>query len=74
MLSSSKPIVLPAATETVSVAGVFMLHVISGEVTEVTGELLTGVRTAAVEVVLPAIKVVQISVGTPGEVNAEAKL
>ena len=65
---------LPAATETVSVSGVFMLHEISGEVTEVTGELLTGVRTAAVEVVLPAIKVVQISVGTPGEVNAEAKL
>lgn len=53
---------LPAATDTVSVAGLFMLHVISGEVTDVTGELLTGWRTAVVEIVLPAIKVFQMSI------------
>jgi hypothetical protein len=33
----------------------------SGEVTSVTGELFTGWRTAAVEVVLPATSVVQMS-------------
>ncbi len=54
---------LPAATETVSVAGDgFTLHVMSGDSTSVTGELLTGVRTAAVdEVPSPVTKVVQMS-------------
>jgi hypothetical protein len=61
-LSSLKPIVLPAATETVSVAapGV-LLHVMSPDVADSTGELLSGWRTAAVEVVEPAINVVQTS-------------
>lgn len=58
-----KPMVLPAATETVSVAAPGLtLHVTSLEVTDVTGELLTGWRTAAVEVVSPAMRVDQISV------------
>jgi hypothetical protein len=61
VLSNVKPTVLPAGTLTVAVAGVFMLQVISGEVTSVTGELLVGRRTAAPEVVLPAIRVVQMS-------------
>lgn len=61
-MSSLKPMVLPEATETVSVAAPGLtLQVMSPEVTDVTGELLTGKRTAAVEVVLPAISVVQIS-------------
>jgi hypothetical protein len=56
--------VLPEAIETVAVAAPgFTLHLISLEVTLVTGELDTGRRTAAVEVVLPAIRVVQMSVG-----------
>lgn len=62
-MSSLKPMVLPAATETVWVAAPGLtLHRTSLVVTEVTGELLTGRRTAAVEVVLPAIRVVQMSV------------
>lgn len=65
VLSSLKPMVLPAGTETVSVAGDGVwLQVMSGEVTDVTGELFSGVRTAAVDVVLPAISVVQMSAQT----------
>lgn len=61
MLSSLKPIVLPAATDTVSVAGVGLtLQRMSLEVTSVTGELLRGIRIAALEVVLPAMRVFQI--------------
>lgn len=62
VLSSLKPTVEPGATSTVVLPGpVLMLQRISLEVTEVTGELLTGWRTAAVEVVPSAIKVVQMS-------------
>jgi hypothetical protein len=62
VLSNWKPIVLPEATETVAVAapGV-VLHLTSFEVTLVTGELLIGMRTAAVDVVLPAIRLCQMS-------------
>lgn len=57
------PIVELAATSTVSVAGAgFALQVMSLEVTYVTGELVGGKRTAAVDVASPAIKVVQMSV------------
>jgi hypothetical protein len=62
VLSRINPIVSPALTWTVAVAGVgFTLQVMSGEVTSVTGELLTGVRTAAVLVLEPAMRVVQMS-------------
>lgn len=62
VLSSWKPIVLPEATETVAVAAPGLtLHLTSFEVTLVTGELLTGIRTAAVDVVLPAIRLYQMS-------------
>ena len=61
-MSSMKPTVDPEATSTVSVAAPgSTLQVMSGEVTSVTGELLTGCRTAAVDVVLPAMSVVQMS-------------
>ena len=64
VLSSLKPKVDPAGTSTVSVAFPgFTLHVMSFEVTSVTGELFTGSRTAAVEVVLPVINVVHMSKG-----------
>lgn len=54
----------PAATGTVVVAGVgFTLQVISGEVTSVTGELLTGIRTAAVDVSVLVTNVFQMSGG-----------
>lgn len=57
-----KPTVDPAATDAVSVAAPgSTLQVMSGEVTSVTGELLTGRRTAAVDVSLPAMRVVQMS-------------
>lgn len=62
MLSSLKPTVDPAVTFTVCVAGVPMvLHTKLAAVGDVTGELFTGWRTAAVEDVLPAISVVQMS-------------
>lgn len=52
----------PAATETVAVAAPgLVLQVIPASVTLVTGELLTGWRTAAIEVVDPAIRVFQMS-------------
>jgi hypothetical protein len=56
-----KPRVLPAATETVADAGEFVLHLKLDAVVDVTGLLLTGWRTAAVEVVEPAMSVVQMS-------------
>lgn len=57
--------VLPDATDTVAVAAEgLVLHLTSFEVTLVTGELLIGFRTAAVEVVLPAIRLYQISEAT----------
>jgi hypothetical protein len=53
----------PAATRVVVVAPVLTLQVTLEEVTEVTGLLLTGFRTDVVEVVLPAMSVVQMSIG-----------
>ncbi len=54
--------VLPAATETVSVAGEGLtLQVMSADSTSVTGELFCGRRTAPVDLVLPAMSVVQMS-------------
>lgn len=53
--------VATATTSTVSVAGVGLtLQIMSGEVTEIIGELLSGIRTAAEEVVLSAIRAFQI--------------
>ena len=68
MLSSLKPIVEPAATLTVAEAAPGeTLQRMFGEVTLSTGELLIGWRTAAVEVVLPAIKVFQMSKFVKGQ-------
>ena len=62
-MSSLKPTVEPAATATVCVAGVAMvLHMKLLAVGAVTGELFKGWRTAAVDVVLPAMSVVQMAV------------
>lgn len=53
----------PDATETVSVAAPGLtLQRTSLEVTEVTGELLMGWRTAVLDWVLPATRVDQMSV------------
>jgi hypothetical protein len=60
VLSSLKPMVEPAATLTVAVAAVLVLQMKLLAVGDVTGELFTGWRTAAVEVVLPAMSVVQM--------------
>lgn len=63
MLSNWKPIELPAATEKVAVAGMGLtLHRRFVDVALSTGELLSGLRTAAVEEVPPARRLYQISV------------
>lgn len=62
-MSNWKPIELPAATETVAVAGMGLtLHRRFVDVALSTGELLRGLRTAAVEEVPPARRLYQISV------------
>lgn len=54
---------LPAATETVSVAGFrSTLQVAPGEVTSFTGEFAAGVRTALVDIPESVIKVEKMSV------------
>lgn len=66
--------VLPAETLTVWDADPgFVLHLASLPVPEVTGELFTGWRTAAVEVVLPAMRVVQISMHPINELASKPR-
>lgn len=56
--------VLPEATETVAVAAVGLtLHRMFVDVALSTGELLRGFRTAAVDMVPPAIRLYQMSLG-----------
>lgn len=57
-----KPTVEPAVTRVVVVAAAGVLQVMPAAVTSVTGLLLAGWRTEVVEVVEPAMSVVQMSV------------
>lgn len=70
VLSNLNPIVEPAGIGIVSEAGLgFALQVISPDVTEVTGELLLGRRTAPVEVWFPAMRVDHMSISVRDRPN-----